>query len=205
MEPVSRRCITTPPFVARGSPPTTDIAAIIHCTNPQMHRISARYLYRYLILQYVGEQQYLPRAAYCIAASCYFKLRAFGRTKSFKLGVFPCFPLGLPNKELLNCCLLPPPCCPPLPRRASDLLKVEVLRLDWQRISSIQNLDIFTHLRELYLQHNRIQVIEELDTLRSLEFLALGSNRIRRLENLRHLSKVSLPNCRPLKYGGGVL
>lgn len=84
---------------------------------------------------------------------------------------------------------------PPLFRRASDLLKVEVLRLDWQRIPSIQNLDIFTNLRELYLQHNRIQVIEDLDTLRSLEFLALGSNHIRRFENLRHLSKVSLRNC----------
>eukprot|EP00903_Cladosiphon_okamuranus_P008287 g7975.t2 len=75
-------------------------------------------------------------------------------------------------------------------KRATYLLKVEVLRLDWERIPSIQNLDVFTHLRELYLQHNRIEVIEELDTLRSLEFLALGSNRIRRLENLRHLSKV---------------
>ncbi|CBN74126.1 Hypothetical leucine rich repeat protein [Ectocarpus siliculosus] len=76
--------------------------------------------------------------------------------------------------------------------RAADLLKVEVLRLDWQRIASIQNLDIFTHLRELYLQHNRIHVIEELDTLRNLEFLALGSNRIRRLENLRHLRKLQV-------------
>ncbi|CAM9689585.1 unnamed protein product [Ectocarpus sp. 4 AP-2014] len=76
--------------------------------------------------------------------------------------------------------------------RAADLLKVEVLRLDWQRIASIQNLDIFTHLRELYLQHNRIHVIEELDTLRNLEFLALCSNRIRRLENLRHLRKLQV-------------
>lgn len=67
---------------------------------------------------------------------------------------------------------------------------MEVLRLDWRRISSIENLDSFTGVRELYLQHNRIQVIEELDTLRNLEFLALGSNRIRRLENLRHLRKV---------------
>ncbi|CAM9524038.1 unnamed protein product [Ectocarpus fasciculatus] len=76
--------------------------------------------------------------------------------------------------------------------RAADLLKVEVLRLDWQRIARIQNLDIFTHLRELYLQHNRIHVIEELDTLQNLEFLALGSNRIRRLENLRHLRKLQV-------------
>lgn len=95
-------------------------------------------------------------------------------------------------------CLIPTTISPKLERRcgsalfdrAADLLKVEVLRLDWQRIASIQNLDIFTHLRELYLQHNRIHVIEELDTLRNLEFLALGSNRIRRLENLRHLRKV---------------
>lgn len=71
------------------------------------------------------------------------------------------------------------------------ILRTEILRLDWQRIASIQNLDIFTNVRELYLQHNRIEKIEELDTLRSLEFLALGSNRIRRVENLRHLNKVS--------------
>lgn len=76
--------------------------------------------------------------------------------------------------------------------RADDMLKTEILRLDWQRIASIQNLDVFTNVRELYLQHNRIEVIEELDTLRSLVFLALGSNRIRRVENLRHLNKVSL-------------
>lgn len=84
-------------------------------------------------------------------------------------------------------------------RRVSDLLKVEVLRLDWQNIAIIQNLDVFTNLRELYLQHNRIDVIEELDALRSLEFLALGSNRIRRLENLRHLDKVSSPDQQPSK------
>ncbi|CAM9102332.1 unnamed protein product [Hapterophycus canaliculatus] len=76
--------------------------------------------------------------------------------------------------------------------RASDLLKIQVLRLDWQRIASINNLDIFTHLRELYLQQNRIHVIEELDTLSNLEFLALGSNNIRRLENLRHLHKLQV-------------
>ncbi|CAM9875888.1 unnamed protein product, partial [Scytosiphon promiscuus] len=76
--------------------------------------------------------------------------------------------------------------------RASDLLRRKVLRLDWQGIESISNLDIFTHLRELYLQHNRIQVIEELETLVNLEFLALGSNSIRRLENLRHLRKLQV-------------
>lgn len=64
-----------------------------------------------------------------------------------------------------------------------------MLRLDWQRISTIENLDVFTNVRELYLQHNRIQSIDELDALISLEFLALGSNRISRLENLRHLKK----------------
>lgn len=81
-----------------------------------------------------------------------------------------------------------------IPLRAEELLRVEVLRLDWQRISSIENLDSFTHVRELYLQHNRIETIEELDTLHNLEFLALGSNRIRRLENLRYLKKVCRGN-----------
>eukprot|EP00904_Undaria_pinnatifida_P002087 jgi/Undpi1/1187/HiC_scaffold_10.g04649.m1 len=75
---------------------------------------------------------------------------------------------------------------------ADGILRTEILRLDWQRIASIQNLDIFTSVRELYLQHNRIEKIEELDTLRSLEFLALGSNRIRRVENLRHLNKLQV-------------
>lgn len=79
-----------------------------------------------------------------------------------------------------------------LTRRANGLLETRVLRLDWQRISSIQNLDAFTCVRELYLQHNRIQVIEELDTLQNLQILALGSNRIRCVENLRHLEKVRL-------------
>lgn len=129
-----------------------------------------------------------------------FQAVVFGRTKSSKTGCFlvPTSVYRKTRNVVANCCLLPPSS----PSRASDLLKVEVLRLDWQRLSSIQNLDIFTHLRELYLQYNRIQVVEELDTLRSLEFLALGSNRIRRLENLRHLSKVSLPNCGPPKYWG---
>lgn len=76
--------------------------------------------------------------------------------------------------------------------RAEELLNIEVLRLDWQNIVRIDNLDTFTYVRELYLQHNRIEVIEELDSLSNLEFLALGSNRIRRLENIRHLTKVAL-------------
>lgn len=84
------------------------------------------------------------------------------------------------------------PIVPPCVFRVDELLKVQVLRLDWQGIPRIENLDSFTDIRELYLQYNNIQAIEELDTLTKLEFLALGSNRIRRLENLRHLRKVRL-------------
>lgn len=39
--------------------------------------------------------------------------------------------------------------------RGDELVDVEVLRLDWQKIATIENLDAFTNLRELYLQHNR--------------------------------------------------
>lgn len=73
-----------------------------------------------------------------------------------------------------------------------------MLRLDWQRIDAIENLDSLTHVRELYLQHNRINVIEELETLKNLEFLALGSNCIRRLENVLHLTKVMCRSTKPL-------
>lgn len=37
--------------------------------------------------------------------------------------------------------------------RADQLLETKVLRLDWQNIQRIENLDAFTSIRELYLQH----------------------------------------------------
>lgn len=71
-----------------------------------------------------------------------------------------------------------------------ELLRKKVLRLDWLNIGRIENLDAFTHVRELYLQHNLIERIENLDDHAELTFLALGGNRIHKVEGLRHLSKV---------------
>ncbi|OQS07953.1 leucine-rich repeat-containing protein 46 isoform X1 [Thraustotheca clavata] len=68
-----------------------------------------------------------------------------------------------------------------------NLLKRSVLRLDWLNVSKIENLDAFTHIRELYLQHNLIAVIENLEFHLNLSFLALAHNRITRIENINRL------------------
>ena len=75
---------------------------------------------------------------------------------------------------------------------ADALSSVNVLRLEWQRIHRIENLDFFTNLTDLYLQHNQIEVIENLDAhvCPQLSFLALANNKIRRVENIVHLSKL---------------
>uniref|UniRef100_K3WS91 U2A'/phosphoprotein 32 family A C-terminal domain-containing protein n=1 Tax=Globisporangium ultimum (strain ATCC 200006 / CBS 805.95 / DAOM BR144) TaxID=431595 RepID=K3WS91_GLOUD len=70
------------------------------------------------------------------------------------------------------------------------LLQKKILRLDWLNIGRIENLDAFTHIQELYLQHNLIEVIENLDDHHELTFLALGGNRIEKVEGLRHLTNL---------------
>lgn len=70
------------------------------------------------------------------------------------------------------------------------LLQKKILRLDWLNIGKIENLDAFTHVQELYLQHNLIKRIENLDDHRQLTFLALGGNRIEQVEGLCHLTTV---------------
>lgn len=88
------------------------------------------------------------------------------------------------------------------PTRARDedaeidaLLQKKTLRLDWLNIGRIENLDAFTHVQELYLQHNLLRKIENLDDHRELTFLALGGNRIERVEGLRQLSNVRTCVC----------
>lgn len=78
-------------------------------------------------------------------------------------------------------------------REIESMLLRRVLRLDWLNIGRIENLDAFTHVQELYLQHNLIERIENLDDHSELTFLALGDNRIRKVENLRQLTKVMRP------------
>ncbi|TMW69076.1 hypothetical protein Poli38472_001232 [Pythium oligandrum] len=70
------------------------------------------------------------------------------------------------------------------------LLKKKALRLDWMNLGRIENLDAFTHIQELYLQHNLIKRIEHLDDHNELTFLALGGNRIKTVENIKHLDQL---------------
>ncbi|EQC25107.1 hypothetical protein SDRG_17002 [Saprolegnia diclina VS20] len=70
------------------------------------------------------------------------------------------------------------------------LLTRNVLRLDWLGIGKIENLDAFTHVRELYLQHNAIQVLENLELHTNLDFLALSHNRISTVANIACLAKL---------------
>jgi hypothetical protein len=55
---------------------------------------------------------------------------------------------------------------------------LSVIRLDNQGINCIDNLEIFSHIRELYLSNNEIEKIENIDFLNNLEFLDLSNNRI---------------------------
>ncbi|TYZ65660.1 hypothetical protein PybrP1_007031 [[Pythium] brassicae (nom. inval.)] len=70
------------------------------------------------------------------------------------------------------------------------LLRKKTLRLDWLDIGRIENLDAFTHVQELYLQHNQLRAIENLEHLQRLTFLALADNRIERVEGLRDLTSL---------------
>lgn len=40
-------------------------------------------------------------------------------------------------------------------KRLAQLIQLEELHLEWQEITHIDNLDLFTGLKELYLQHVR--------------------------------------------------
>jgi Leucine-rich repeat len=77
-------------------------------------------------------------------------------------------------------------------KRTEKLLSRQVLDLGWSRIACIENLELFTHLNELYLQHNDIAEIEGLECCTELRLLSLNNNRITRVENLQHLSKLVL-------------
>eukprot|EP00953_Heterococcus_sp_UTEX-ZZ885_P009202 5448-Heterococcus_DN1.PRE.3 len=90
-----------------------------------------------------------------------------------------------------NCCVHTSVCFTSL-SRTEKLLSKQVLDLGWSRIACIENLELFTHLHELYLQHNDITEIEGLECCTELRLLSLNNNRIARIENLQHLSKLVL-------------
>ena len=118
--------------------------------------------------------------------------------------------------------VLPHRCSSPLASyvyaSVDELLAAKVLRLDFQRIPAIDNLEVFTNVTDLYLQHvrhaahslllracwinsrwsrslaqNRIRVIENLDFLTNLKFLVLSNNKI---EQVRRVAPVSA--CQPV-------
>lgn len=75
----------------------------------------------------------------------------------------------------------------------TELLNITTLRLSWQGITHIDGLELYSNVRDLYLQHNQIATIENLDVLPNLEFLALGSNKIRGVgDGLRQLRKLEV-------------
>ncbi|ETV99423.1 hypothetical protein H310_08117 [Aphanomyces invadans] len=99
------------------------------------------------------------------------------------------------NMQLIRKCMSLPPSAHATAVDDDDaevesLLAKTVLRLDWQGISKIENLDVFSHIRDLYLQHNAIQCIENLDFHVHLEFLALSHNDITEVTNVLHLTKL---------------
>jgi hypothetical protein len=62
------------------------------------------------------------------------------------------------------------------------ILKQSVLRLDWLNLGQIENLEVFSQVEELFLQHNRIQKIENFEDLFKIRFLALAGNQIRKVK-----------------------
>ncbi|XP_059938416.1 leucine-rich repeat-containing protein 46 [Mesoplodon densirostris] len=67
------------------------------------------------------------------------------------------------------------------------LAELQTVRLDWEGITTIRNLEGLQNLHSLYLQGNKIERIENLACVPSLRFLSLAGNRIRQVENLRDL------------------
>jgi len=75
------------------------------------------------------------------------------------------------------------------------ILKTTVLRLDSRGIHVIQNLEMFGGvLTELYLQYNSISTMENLESLTGLKILALHGNRIQKVEGVEHMSHLEYLN-----------
>ena len=67
------------------------------------------------------------------------------------------------------------------------MLLADTIHLEWQDISEIDNLELFSNIRSLYLQYNLIIKIENLEFLTSLEFLSLEGNKITYISGLTTL------------------
>ena len=75
----------------------------------------------------------------------------------------------------------------------ADLLGgLKRLRLAWKNVAAIDNLDFFTNLTEVYLQHNRIERIDNLHEhcCSKVTMLSLSNNRITAVEGLVQLKSL---------------
>ncbi|XP_062994233.1 leucine-rich repeat-containing protein 46 [Elgaria multicarinata webbii] len=70
------------------------------------------------------------------------------------------------------------------------LTSLQILRLDRERISCIDNLQGLEQIHSIYLQQNQIEKIENLSYFPNLKFLSLAGNHISRVENLQPLLKL---------------
>lgn len=61
---------------------------------------------------------------------------------------------------------------------AEELETLDILELNNQGLNELDNLEVFSQIRELHLSGNAISVIENLEFLSSLEFLDLSFNQI---------------------------
>ena len=73
------------------------------------------------------------------------------------------------------------------------MIYLRTIRLDFLDVGpNIQNLEIFEHLENLYLQYNKLNEIGRgLEMNVNLVFLALHNNQIKRIEGLSHLKKLA--------------
>lgn len=78
---------------------------------------------------------------------------------------------------------------------------IQIIKLNKQEIACIDNLEVFSHIRELHLADNLIERIENINFLQNLTFLDLSNNRINSESLL--LSIGSIPrNLKDLNLSG---
>jgi len=70
------------------------------------------------------------------------------------------------------------------------LFNLTHVRLDRERIVTLDGIDMLGKVTNLYLQHNRISRIDNLDLLPSLRFLVLANNCIAKIENVSMLKNL---------------
>lgn len=73
------------------------------------------------------------------------------------------------------------------------MIYLRTIRLDFLDVGpNIENLEIFEHLENLYLQYNKISEIGRgLEMNVNLVFIALHNNQIKNIEGLGHLKKLA--------------